>query len=79
MSGIVTSPCISSTQPLSQDEDKVGEQEWTVVTSPESERDTHSGGVSSHFDIQLGWGTWRFTLFSWDLNIKKEYTHGKGR
>lgn len=75
MSDIVASPGKLSTQPLSQDDDKVCEQEWTVVTNPKDETDTCTGGVSSHFKFQLGWGTRKFTLFSWDLNIQKEHTH----
>ena len=65
----------SSTQPLSQDDDKVCGEEWAVVTSPKDATDTCTGGMSSHFNFQLSWGTWKFTLFSWDLNIKKEHTH----
>lgn len=75
MSEYVASPGKSSTQPPSQDDDKVGGKEWTVVSNPKDETDTCIGGMSSHFEVQLGWGTWKFTLFSWDLKIKKPHTH----
>lgn len=75
MFNVVTSPDNSSTQPLSQDNDKVCGQEWVVVTSPRDATDTCTGGMSSRFDFQLGWGKWKFTLFSWDVNVKKGHTH----
>ncbi|KAF2807077.1 uncharacterized protein BDZ99DRAFT_422483 [Mytilinidion resinicola] len=69
----------SSTQAQGQDDGKTDGQEWAVVNKPQDEPNTLSGGgVSSHFDLQLGWGRYKFTLFSWDLNVKKEHTHRDG-
>jgi hypothetical protein len=67
--------CNSSMQSLSQECVKTDGQEWAVVDGPEDETDTHSGEMSSSFKFQLGWGTWRFTLFSWEINIKREHAH----
>ncbi|KAF2498556.1 hypothetical protein BU16DRAFT_615586 [Lophium mytilinum] len=67
-------------QPQNQHDDKTDDQDWAVIDSPPDESNTHSGGgFSSHFDLQLGWGRWKFTLLSWDLNVRKEHTHGDGR
>lgn len=53
-------------------------QQWEVVANPgadDDETDSAGRGVSSHFDVKLGWGRWRFTLFSWDMNVRKS-AHG---
>jgi hypothetical protein len=70
-----STPPDSSTQPPSQEHNKTDGQEWSVVDGPENETDTHSGGILSSFNFQLGWGTWQFTLFSWEMNVKREHTH----
>ncbi|KAK0657909.1 hypothetical protein B0T16DRAFT_402714 [Cercophora newfieldiana] len=59
-------------------------QQWEVVETPatnpdpgrESDSETNVQGhkVSSHFDIKLGWGKYKFTLFSWDMNVKNTTT-----
>ena len=59
----------------SQEHSKIDEQEWAVVDSPENEPETHYGEMSGSLEFYLGWGTWRFTLFSWKMNIRTEHTH----
>ncbi|KAI1082108.1 hypothetical protein F5B20DRAFT_578876 [Whalleya microplaca] len=58
----------------SQSDGQRNDQEWTVVPHPEAnvEENAPSSGISSHFDITLGWGKWKTTIFSWDLNIRKQ-------
>ena len=63
----------SSSRDRGHDEDKRDDQQWEVVVSPEADKgiDSSAGGFSSHFDLQLGWGRWKFTVFSWDLIVSK--------
>jgi len=58
----------ASSRPLGQDENNNAGHLWEVVESPNSD-ETTPDGFSSHFDITLGWGKWKFTLFSWDMKI----------
>lgn len=46
-------------------------EDWEVVTAPQANEEPASSrkSVSSHFDIRLGWGKWKFTLFSWDIEV----------
>ncbi|KAK2758622.1 hypothetical protein FQN54_003312 [Arachnomyces sp. PD_36] len=62
-----------SSQTSTHDDGKDDGQEWDVVTNPEAddETDLPAKRMSSHFDVQLGWGQWKFTLFSWDMNVWK--------
>ncbi|KAF2129356.1 hypothetical protein P153DRAFT_366753 [Dothidotthia symphoricarpi CBS 119687] len=68
--GVNASPSEISTEP-DQHDSKTDLEEWTVINSPEDEPATGESIMSSHFDLQLGWGKWKFNVFSWDLNIKK--------
>ncbi|KAK4444004.1 hypothetical protein QBC34DRAFT_498606 [Podospora aff. communis PSN243] len=57
-------------------------QKWEIVETPATgkEHDTGEGtnfgrmAVSSHFDFNIGWGKYKFTLFSWDVNVRSETT-----
>ncbi|KAK1764333.1 hypothetical protein QBC33DRAFT_572713 [Phialemonium atrogriseum] len=66
----------SSFEARSQEEKlRTDGQQWEVVNSPvsdnqNSQTDPPSMGLSSHFDFHVGWGKWKFTLFSWDVNVK---------
>lgn len=54
-------------------------QEWEIVTRPEAPTQTpysHGRRMSSHFDLQLGWGTWKFKLFSWDVDFRRYQESG---
>lgn len=53
---------------------KSDNQQWEILTHPQehSQTDPHSQEMSSHFDVQLGWGAWKFTLFSWDMKVKHD-------
>ncbi|KAI1408763.1 hypothetical protein F5Y13DRAFT_105109 [Hypoxylon sp. FL1857] len=54
-------------------DDQNDDQQWTVVSHPEASIESPpSQGTSSHFDITLGWGSRKFTVFSWDMSIRKE-------
>ncbi|KAK2763323.1 hypothetical protein FQN54_009959 [Arachnomyces sp. PD_36] len=59
-------------RPDSHDDSKTDGQ-WDVVTNPEAEGETNPPArrMSSHFDFKLGWGKWKHTLFSWDMNVRK--------
>jgi len=77
---VIASWSNSSAQPQGQDDGKNDgkndDQEWAVVNSPRDETNEHiCEGMSSHFDLQLGWGKWKWTVFSWDVNIKKTHNH----
>lgn len=72
---VVASPASSTTQPISQDDNKVDREDWIVVDSPRDEPYTCGEEISSQFSLHLGRGSWRFTLFSWDLSIRSEHTH----
>jgi hypothetical protein len=60
-----------SSQARGQDEGKSDDQQWEILGDSEADTatDPPPGGISSHFDLHLGWGDWKFTVFSWDLKI----------
>ena len=66
----------SSFEARSQEEKlRTDGQQWEVVNSPvsdnqNSQTDPPARAMSSHFDFHVGWGKWKFTLFSWDVNVK---------
>ncbi|KAH7120868.1 hypothetical protein B0J11DRAFT_532809 [Dendryphion nanum] len=45
-------------------------EEWVLVNNPEHEPETHEGAISSHFKLDLGWGSWRTTVFRWDVDVR---------
>ncbi|KAK0707856.1 hypothetical protein B0H67DRAFT_588791 [Lasiosphaeris hirsuta] len=57
------------------------DRQWELVTASSENHDEdgerHSQDMqttqswSSQFDFKLGWGAWKFTLFSWDINFKR--------
>ncbi|KAK5993496.1 hypothetical protein PT974_06928 [Cladobotryum mycophilum] len=51
-----------------KDDNKTDSREWEVVTNDEAnyETHTHTKRTSTHFDIKVGFGTWKWTLFRWD-------------
>ncbi|KAL5376521.1 hypothetical protein DPSP01_010431 [Paraphaeosphaeria sporulosa] len=51
-------------------------RQWEVLPHPQAEEYTEeplgmAGGISSQFDFQFGWGSWKFSLFNWDLNVNR--------
>ncbi|WYZ43966.1 hypothetical protein EsH8_VII_000402 [Colletotrichum jinshuiense] len=48
---------------------------WEVVDNPDDEGHTHRRLISSSYNLQVGWGKWKFTLLSWDVKIRTEHTH----
>lgn len=56
-----------------QNDDQSDDQQWTIVPRPEAniEENPSSRGASSHFDITLGRGNWKFTVFSWDMSVRE--------
>ncbi|KAL6693497.1 hypothetical protein J3F84DRAFT_80088 [Trichoderma pleuroticola] len=64
---ILTSPDSSSSQG-----NKADGQEWDIVKDSEAEHEAQRGGISSRFNFQVGWGKWKTSLFSWDLNVRRE-------
>jgi hypothetical protein len=67
--GIKAATATSGSQSLEDDESRHDSLQWEVVESPEAAKTTQTGGVSSHFHIEVGWGKWKFILFSWDASI----------
>ncbi|KAI0441566.1 hypothetical protein F4803DRAFT_522630 [Xylaria telfairii] len=63
----------ASTKARTQTHGKNEDQDWEVVqpVEPDTEENVPDQEVSSHFDITLGWGRRKFTIFSWDVNIRK--------
>ncbi|KAK2035203.1 hypothetical protein LX32DRAFT_255297 [Colletotrichum zoysiae] len=59
----------------SRDEkDEPGDGDWEVITKPEKEPASVGKGFSSSFDLQIGWGSWRTSLLSWDVGVRREHT-----
>ncbi|KAI0453702.1 hypothetical protein F5B21DRAFT_478221 [Xylaria acuta] len=49
------------------------DEDWAVIQHPEAETGENPPDleVASHFDITLGWGRYKLTLFSCDMNVRK--------
>lgn len=64
----------SETSARTYDDDKSDDVEWEVITKEDAdETKTNScpRRMSSHFDIRLGYGERKITLFSMDVDIEK--------
>lgn len=55
--------------------EKSDDEGWEVVAKPGNEQKSHGTGFSSSFDLQLGWGSWRTSVLSWDVNVRRGHTH----
>lgn len=57
--------------------DATHDNEWEVVTNEEADGRPRSPGNSSnvHFDITLGWGRWKHTLYSFDYSQNCQRAH----
>ncbi|KAF6813067.1 hypothetical protein CPLU01_14733 [Colletotrichum plurivorum] len=62
-----------------QDEGKSDGQQWEVLNAPKEEQEEdkkytgkQEGGFSSNFNLQLGWGKWKFTPLSWEVNVNNQ-------
>ncbi|KAJ0168413.1 hypothetical protein CTA2_6416 [Colletotrichum tanaceti] len=64
--------------PRQGEREKPDDEGWEVVAKPGGEQEPHGTGFSSSFDLQLGWGSWRISVFSWDVNVRRENTHPPG-
>ncbi|KAF2430655.1 hypothetical protein EJ08DRAFT_215039 [Tothia fuscella] len=57
-----------------QDE-KTDGQEWDIVKDskdePEPKPEPQTGGFSSKFNFQVGWGKWATDILKWDVNVGK--------
>ncbi|TQN69789.1 hypothetical protein CSHISOI_05688 [Colletotrichum shisoi] len=51
--------------------EKPDDEGWEVVAKPGDEQKSHGTGFSSSFDLQLGWGSWRTSVLSWDVNVRR--------
>lgn len=69
-----TSPETSSSQ-----DNKTDGQEWDIVKDSDAEPETQRGGFSSQFNFEVGWGKWKMTLLSWDINVRRKAVQTKGR
>ncbi|KAK1503749.1 hypothetical protein CABS01_09138 [Colletotrichum abscissum] len=62
----------SSPNPPTQsrcDERKRSEEDWEIVKNPKDEPpERQIRGFHSSFDLQLGWGKWKFSALSWEVN-----------
>lgn len=54
-------------------------QQWEVVTDLEEDQDetnsqeqhSHARKISSQAEVSIGWGRWKFKLFSWDVSLNR--------
>ncbi|KAI8955329.1 hypothetical protein F4801DRAFT_324320 [Xylaria longipes] len=72
-SGHTLTPRKASPEAHSQVHGENEDQDWEVVQHPGSEtgENPFSSGCSCHFDMKLGWGRKKFTVFSWDMSVSK--------
>ncbi|EFQ88550.1 hypothetical protein PTT_15517 [Pyrenophora teres f. teres 0-1] len=66
----------SQTSLRNSNSEKEDDSEWTIIEKPIVDKPTHddhtvASNISSQFKLDLGWGSWRTTVFSWDINIHK--------
>ena len=77
----------SSPQSMDQSKRSVDESQWEIVKTPSNVKEDgtfnendvkacsqghiHDDSLSVHFDIRLGWGKWKWKLFSIDYNQTK--------
>ncbi|KAK8108668.1 hypothetical protein PG984_014469 [Apiospora sp. TS-2023a] len=69
---VATRSDASAAPPQDQDVKSRDGEQWEVLPKPGEADDTsegQEGGFSSHFAFKLGWGSWRTTIFSWDLKV----------
>ncbi|KAH7111814.1 hypothetical protein B0J11DRAFT_410751, partial [Dendryphion nanum] len=64
------------TQPRDQNGSKTDAPGWTIIDKPSENNEAdnchgHGPGIETSFSLQLGWGNWRFTVFSWEMSIRK--------
>ncbi|OHW90029.1 hypothetical protein CSPAE12_11336, partial [Colletotrichum incanum] len=57
------------------DSEKPKEEDWEVITKLENESETHGNHLSSNFNLQVGWGSWRTSILSWDVSVRTDHTH----
>lgn len=62
-----------SPKALNPEDGQNDDQEWALVPQPSEhdEEEPPRRGFSSHFDMTFGWGKWKFTVLSWDINVSK--------
>ncbi|KAK7918242.1 hypothetical protein PG985_010116 [Apiospora marii] len=61
----------TSAPPQDQDFKSRDGEQWEVLPKPgeAGASEGGEGGMSSHFDFKVGWGKWKYTVFSWDLKV----------
>lgn len=64
----------TSSDPRHQLDTQSDDQQWAIVPRPgdDSGDGSHNQEASSHFDITLGWGRYKVTVFSWDMSIRRQ-------
>ncbi|KAI0180541.1 hypothetical protein GGR52DRAFT_248751 [Hypoxylon sp. FL1284] len=63
----------ASSETCVQDDGINDGQPWEIVPHPDEKREEepHSRRYSSHFDMTFGWGKWKFTILSWDVDVTR--------
>ncbi|KXH28885.1 hypothetical protein CSIM01_03535 [Colletotrichum simmondsii] len=55
------------------EEKKGGEEDWEIVQNPKDEQpERQVRGFHSSFDLKLGWGKWKFSALSWEMNAGRQ-------
>ncbi|KAK1689923.1 hypothetical protein BDP55DRAFT_652033 [Colletotrichum godetiae] len=67
----------SSSGPQAQsrcdEKEKGSEEDWEIVKDPRDEQPQGPiRGFHSSFDLQLGWGKWKFSALSWEANAGRQ-------
>ncbi|KAF6806426.1 hypothetical protein CSOJ01_08846 [Colletotrichum sojae] len=83
---IAERPETSSPGVQAQDEGKGDGRQWEVVNPPKEEQEEDSkntsqqeGGFAGNFSLQLGWGKWKFTPLSWEVNVNDQVAHDRNQ
>ncbi|KAK1983902.1 hypothetical protein LZ30DRAFT_462632 [Colletotrichum cereale] len=64
--------------PGRDENEKPGDGDWEVVSKPDDGLSSGRKGFFSSFDLQLGWGSWKTSVLSWDVSVRTEHTHLPG-
>ena len=84
---MLTNPWLDHETAVASENSEGGDQshshdslEWAVVNNGiREEPKTHGGGMSSQFTFEVGWGRWKWTVFSWDINVRRGHSHSRSR
>ncbi|KAH8808616.1 hypothetical protein F5884DRAFT_378240 [Xylogone sp. PMI_703] len=72
---------VHNTQLEETDKAQTDDQSWVIIEDHEAEKETGpvDTGFSSHFDLKLGWGKRKLTVFSWDIKVESTRPKREGQ